>query len=342
MGLLRAETLAQRWLSSNSLPLRARLFSAYPRLLHGLWGYNALATLRDRLPGLSVLLAATLGIAKKRRLPRRAAIPYLRSHRESIENKQKGDVVLWVDSFSNFLDPDIPRAAVGVLHRGGYRVHVVQPEILDRPLCCGRTYLSQGQIQKARGEAERTIASLTPFLDKGWPIIGLEPSCLLMFRDEYHSLLPAAKAQKIASGAFLIEEFLAKEMDKGELDLPFRHMQGQRVLVHGHCHQKAFGALKPLRKILSRVPELSFEFIESSCCGMAGSFGMEQEHYEISMAMGELSLFPSLRSAETSAWILANGTSCRHQIAEGTSRKSRHVAEILMDCLTETSDPGMG
>jgi Fe-S oxidoreductase len=214
---------------------------------------------------------------------------------------------------------------------------LASPSTGDRPLCCGRTHLSQGQISKARREAERTLAALEPFLEKGWPIVGLEPSCLLMLRDEYHALLPAKDARRLAGKASLIEEFLFKEIEAGRLELPFKTMTGQKTWVHGHCHQKAFGTLKPLRKLLAKVPGLAVELIESSCCGMAGSFGFEQEHHAASMAMGEIGLLPSVRSAEHQDWIMANGTSCRHQIFDGAAREARHLVEILLDCLSEES-----
>ena len=337
MALLRAETLAQRWLTSGTVPLRARLFSAYPALLHRLWGYNTLIGLRQRIPGLALLLAATLGIASQRKLPQRAKRSFLREMNNQSRQGGVSDVVLWVDTFSNHLDPAIARAAVELLNRGGYRVHLAEAAPREPPLCCGRTHISQGLIPQARREAERTLRALTPFLDRDWPILGIEPSCLLMFRDEYYSLLPSTEAQKLASKTFLIEEFLAKEMENGHLELPFKSMEGKRTLIHGHCHQKAFGALKPLRKILSKVPGLAVELIESSCCGMAGAFGLEEEHHAMSIAMGEISLFPAVRAACPQDWILANGTSCRHQIADGTSRNARHVVEILLDCLAEAS-----
>lgn len=338
MALLRAETLAQRWVSSGTVPLRARLFAAYPALLHGLWGYNSLIGLRQRLPGLALLLAATLGIASRRTLPKRATRSFLTEVNNSSQQEGHSDVVLWVDTFSNHLDPAIPRATVALLHRGGYRVHLPKPAPQEAPLCCGRTHLSQGLISQARREAERTLKALTPFLDKGWPIVGIEPSCLLMFRDEYYSLLPSAEAQKIGAKTFLIEEFLAKEMELGHLELPFKSMEGKKAWIHGHCHQKAFGALKPLRKVLSKVPGLAVELIESSCCGMAGAFGLEQEHHAVSMTMGEIALFPAVRSADPQDWILANGTSCRHQIADGASRNAQHLVEILLKCLDDAAD----
>lgn len=335
MALLRAEALAQRWISLGSAPWRTRIFAAYPALLHRLWGYNVWIGLRDRLPGLRLLLSKVLGISRDRSLPKKAALSFLKEADLTPGSSGHSDLVLWVDTFSNHLDPVIPRAASALLKRGGYRVHVASPPMGERPVCCGRTYLSQGLIYEARREAERTLKALEPFIALNWPVVGLEPSCLLMLRDEYHALLPAHDAGRVAGKAFLIEEFLFKEMEAGRLELPFRSMTGQKVWVHGHCHQRAFGALKPLRKILAKVPGLAVELIESSCCGMAGAFGLEQEHHAISMAIGEVGLLPAVRSAENQDWILANGTSCRHQIVDGASRQARHLVEILLDCLVE-------
>lgn len=335
MALLRAEALAQRWIILGSAPWRARLFAAYPTLLHRLWGYNILVQLRERLPALRLLTSLLLGISHKRSLPKRAPQSFLKESNLLPQEKGHSDIVLWVDTFSNHLDPAIPKAASTLLKRGGYRVHVASSPEDDSPLCCGRTHLSQGLISKARQEAERTFKTLEPFLDKGWPIVGLEPSCLLMLRDEYFALLPAKNAKRLASKTFLIEEFLFKEMEANCLELPFKMMADQKVWVHGHCHQKAFGTLKPLRKLLSKIPGLAVELIESSCCGMAGAFGLEREHHEVSMAMGEFALFPAVRSSEPHDWIMANGTSCRHQILDGASREAKHLVEILLDCLDD-------
>ena len=183
-------------------------------------------------------------------------------------------------------------------------------------------------IDEARVEASRMLEALWPFVERGLPVIGLEPSCLLMLRDENYALGLGERVAAVARSALLLEEFIAREHDAKRLWLRFRPLSAQ-VLVHGHCHQKAFGAMKSMRKVLGLVPELQVEFIESSCCGMAGAFGMEAEHYDLSMRMGELALLPQVRAAGRDALLVANGTSCRHQIRDGASRASQHLAQLL-------------
>jgi hypothetical protein len=172
------------------------------------------------------------------------------------------------------------------------------------------------------------LDALTPFAERGLPVIGLEPSCLLMLRDEYHALGLGERVATLAKSAVLLEEFLAREHDAKRLTLPLKPLT-EKVLVHGHCHQKAFGAMPAMAKVLGLVPGLQVEFIEASCCGMAGSFGMEAEHYEVSAQMGELSLLPQVRAADADTLLIANGTSCRHQIRDGAAREARHLAQVL-------------
>jgi FAD/FMN-containing dehydrogenase/Fe-S oxidoreductase len=236
------------------------------------------------------------------------------------------EVVLLVDTFNRYFEPENPRAAVRVLEAAGYRVHVAQPLIGERPLCCGRTFLSAGLVQEARQEAQRVLDALAPWIANGVPVVGLEPSCLYTLRDEYLVLLPQAKA--LAANAFLFEEFLAREADAGRLELKLKPLE-QQALLHGHCHQKAFGAMSAVERTLALVPGLKVSTIESGCCGMAGSFGYEAEHHELSLKMAELSLLPAVRRAGAETLIVADGTSCRHQIADGTERRAIHVARVL-------------
>jgi Fe-S oxidoreductase len=202
----------------------------------------------------------------------------------------------------------------------------------SRPLCCGRTFLSIGKVDEARKEAERTLAALAPYIQRGVPIIGLEPSCLLSFRDE----IPAMNKNELAAGAadlaVTFEEFLAGEAKEGRLNLPLKKIT-ERALVHGHCHQKAFGAFSPVETVLRLIPGLKVEPIESSCCGMAGAFGYAADTIDVSKAMGELSLLPAVRKADANTLIVADGTSCRHQIRDGTGREAIHVATVLQTAL---------
>jgi Fe-S oxidoreductase len=236
------------------------------------------------------------------------------------------EVVLLVDTFNRYFEPDNARAAVRVLQAAGYRVHAANPVEGSRPLCCGRTFLAAGLVDEARSEAKRVLDALAPWLAHGVPIIGLEPSCLFTLRDEYGVLLPGTEA--LAKNSFLLEEFLAAESTAGRLDLSLKAI-GSEALLHGHCHQKAFAVMGAVEQVLRLVPHLNVRTVESSCCGMAGNFGYEAEHYDISMKMGEASLLPAVRKASPETLVVADGTSCRHQIEHGAQREALHVARVL-------------
>src|SRR3989454_696639 len=192
--------------------------------------------------------------------------------------------------------------------------------------CCVR--YSRSLPASVRSDLDRRVATSAPFAARGVPIVGLEPSCLLTFRDELLSLRSDNDAKSVSAHALLFEEFLVREAEAGRLNLPLGAMPG-KALVHGHCHQKSFGAFKPVEKILRLIPDLSVETVESSCCGMAGAFGYGADTYQASMEMAELSLLPAVRRADAAALIVADGTSCRHQIKDGTNRAALHVARVL-------------
>jgi Fe-S oxidoreductase len=234
---------------------------------------------------------------------------------------------MFADTFNRYFEPENIEAALDVLAAAGCQVHL--PRAVDgsqRPLCCGRTFLSVGLVDQARAEAERTIAALAPFVERGVPVVGLEPSCLLGFRDEIPALLRTDEARWLASRALLFEEFVTGDFDAGALRLA---PVGKRALVHGHCHQKAFAVMGAVESTLKLVPELAVETVESSCCGMAGAFGYGADTVDVSLKMGELSLLPAVRAAPADALIVADGFSCRHQIADGTGREALHAARVL-------------
>jgi Fe-S oxidoreductase len=237
-------------------------------------------------------------------------------------------VVVFADTFNRYFEPENIDAAIAVLAAGGYEIHFATPKDGARPLCCGRTFLAVGKTEEARREAERTLAALAPYLARGLPVIGLEPSCLFTFRDEMPALVKSDAAQQAASQAVLLEEFLGSEAAAGKLDIKFSPA-AQRVLLHGHCHQKSFGAMNAVETALRLVPELDVTTIESSCCGMAGAFGYGADTYQASMDMAELALLPAIRRADANALVVADGTSCRHQIKDGTNRAALHVARVL-------------
>jgi FAD/FMN-containing dehydrogenase/Fe-S oxidoreductase len=265
-----------------------------------------------------------LGFSAKRKLPQ-----WRRDYFHDRTRPTRGpgrEVVVFMDTFNRWFEPENARAAIRVLQASGCKVHAAQPLVTGRPLCCGRTFLAAGMVEEARIEARRTLDALRPYVERGIPVIGLEPSCLFSFRDEYAVLLKEGEA--LARNAFLFEEFLAREPGK----LKFKESK-QEVLLHGHCHQKAFGAMPAVEKVLGMVPGLKVSTVQTSCCGMAGSFGYEAEHYGLSLKMAELSLLPAVRKA-VDAMVVSDGTSCRHQIADGTGREAWHVARVLDAALT--------
>jgi len=184
-------------------------------------------------------------------------------------------------------------------------------------------------VDEAKAEARRMLEALRPALAQGIPIVGLEPSCLLGLRDEFLSMLPGGDTEKLAANTYLFEEFLAREAAADRLNLALKPLPQKKALLHGHCHQKAFAVMPDVQRALALVPGLAVEVVESSCCGMAGSFGYDAGHYDVSMKMAELALLPAVRAAGADALIVADGTSCRHQIHDGTGREAIHVARVL-------------
>ena len=232
--------------------------------------------------------------------------------------KPRGEVLLLADTFNRYFEPENLRAALRVLAAAGYRARL--PVTRGRPLCCGRTFLAAGLVDQARAEAGRTLRRLAGTL----PVIGLEPSCLFTLRDEFRSLHPGAEADALAGRAMLLAEFLARE----KIALPLRPLAGT-AHVHGHCHQKSFGAFPDAIAVLQQVPDLTVKPIASSCCGMAGSFGYQAETQDVSRAMAEASLLPAVRAAAPEDIIVADGTSCRHQIRDLAGRAAVHSVRVL-------------
>jgi Fe-S oxidoreductase len=306
-----------------------RLIAYLPRYAPVARRLAPLLNLRDRVSVLATLSERLLGFSARRSLPawRRDAV----QDRDPGGPPLPGDVVLLVDTFNRYFEPENARAARAVLEHAGYRVR--QPAAGARPLCCGRTFLSTGLVDAARVEARRLVATLKPFVEAGIPVIGLEPSCLLALRDEVKSLLPGGEAEALGAAGLLLEEFLVREAKAGRLSLTFRNFGPRTAYLHGHCHQKAFGLMPDVAAALQLIPDLEVKTIQSSCCGMAGAFGYEADHYAISMRMAEASLLPAVRAAEPGALVVADGTSCRHQIRDGADRAAIHVALVLEQAL---------
>jgi Fe-S oxidoreductase len=320
----------------HRLSLKDRLIAYLPRYAPFAARLGYVLNLRDRTPGLARLSEKLLGLSANRSLPRWRA-DYFDDRREATSTVQGSDreVVLLVDTFERYFEPEIARAALAVLGAAGYQVKLLQAVDGKHPLCSGRTFLAVGLVDEARVEARRMLAALKPYVERGVPVIGLEPSCLLTLRDEFRSMLPGAETDALAERALLLEEFLAQQHQAGELQLKLKPLSARRALVHGHCHQKAFGTMNSMQQVLALIPELAVEVIDSGCCGMAGAFGYEAAHYELSMKMAELSLLPAVRAADNDTLLIANGTSCRHQIHDGTERESQHIACVLKDAIEQ-------
>jgi FAD/FMN-containing dehydrogenase/Fe-S oxidoreductase len=315
----------------HGLRLKDKLVAYMPRYAPIAARLAPLFNLRNTFPGAALLTEKLLGFSAKRALPAWRSDTFFNTAGKEQRNTAADapEVVLFVDTFNNYFESDNARAAHRVLQAAGYQVHLARALGESRPLCCGRTYLSAGLIDEAKQEARRTMDALMPFVRRGVPIVGLEPSCLLTMRDEFLAYGFGGEAKKLAAQAMLFEEFLAREAQAGKLKLKLKPLPQHTALLHGHCHQKAFDAVKPIHTVLGLIPSLKVQTIESSCCGMAGSFGFETEHYEVSMKMAELSLLPAVRAADKDTLIIADGTSCRHQIADGSQRNAIHVAKVL-------------
>jgi len=309
----------------HRLTPRDRLIAYLPRYAPYAARIAPLMNARNRVPSLARVGERRLGLSARRKLPEWSARPYRGSTSGSGH-----EVVLLVDTFNRYFEPENARAAEHVLRRAGYRIVSPDPAN-DRPLCCGRTFLTAGLVEEARREATRVLDALAPHVAASTPIVGLEPSCLLTLRDEFLALLPSAATHALAARAQLLEEFIESERAAGRFELALTPMEGRTALHHGHCHQKAFATAGAAVKALQLIPGLTVETFEATCCGMAGSFGYEAEHYEMSLKIGELDVLPKMRTATAETLIVANGTSCRHQIADAAARKACHLVRILDD-----------
>jgi len=327
MARMKIEVQAAR-LAKRGLSLHERVIGYLPRYAPLAAKWPRLANLRNDAARLRQWSERYAGLSARRSLPRWRADAWREPTRLQSAPEARS-VVFFADTFNRYFEPQNIEAALAVLTAGGYTVHL--PHAADgdsRPLCCGRTFLAVGLIDEARREAERCVAALAPFLERATPFVGLEPSCMLGFRDEIPLLVKREDARRLAANALLFEEFLAREAKAGALKLALAPV-AKRALLHGHCHQKAFAAMGAVEAVLRLVPDLAVETVDSSCCGMAGAFGYGADTFDVSLKMAELSLLPAVRKAEADTLILADGTSCRHQIKDGTGREALHVARVL-------------
>ncbi|TMR08289.1 FAD-binding protein [Nonomuraea turkmeniaca] len=313
MAALKSEFLHQ-YQRQHGVPLRARLFGAI-RTLNRLG--SATAPLSNWLAG---PLRGPLGLSRRRPLPRFRRDSLLRWHARRPPSAGPKEVILLADSFTTYTEPGVGRAAVELLERAGYRVQLAAGG------CCGRSSISKGLLDRARSMAEAMVDRLSA---SDAPIVGLEPSCLLTLKDEYRALLPGdPRVAAVAARARLVPELLVAAIDDGSL-VPGDGLRGRKILLHGHCHEKAVVGTDATRALLSRIPGAEVEEIDAGCCGMAGSFGFESEHYDLSMRIGALRLFPAIAASSSGTLLAATGVSCRQQIAHGAGRRARHPVELL-------------
>ncbi len=342
MARMKVETL-HHYKAKHGFSLKDRLIAYLPRYAQHAARWSDLLNLRNNMPLLARLAERLTGLSAQRSWPTWQGQHFFNQGTQGVSKEAvlsaSKPVVLFVDTFNGYFESHNAHAALRVLHAAGYSVHVASKNERghgadEGHLCCGRTFLANGMVDKARQHAHELIDALLPFAERGIAIVGLEPSCLLTLRDEALVLGLGDSAHRVSEQALLLEEFLAREAKTGALDeLRLRLKPADTaILLHGHCHQKAFGLMPPVLDVIRLIPNAAPELIDSSCCGMAGSFGYEASHLEVSMQMAELSLLPAVR-AKPDAIVVADGTSCRHQIEDGATRQAIHVAQLLSDHL---------
>ncbi|MFT5377718.1 MAG: FAD/FMN-containing dehydrogenase/Fe-S oxidoreductase [Candidatus Latescibacterota bacterium] len=328
MAKLKYEFLAH-YHGEHGYPLRSYIFGYIADLAR--WG-SAFAPLSNWIAGSGLnrwFLDRFLGIDRRRKLPHFASQPFSKWFfgRERKPAINKGQVVLFNDTFAEYEEPQIAMAATIILECAGYEVVLVENKV-----CCGRPLISKGFLEQARVNAQHNIAALLPYAERGVPIVGIEPSCILSLSDDYLDLVGGEDAKKVAERVYMLENFLVEEARDGNLGLEFKATR-RRLLLHGHCHQKALVGTAATLEVLRMPPQFEVEEIDSGCCGMAGSFGYEKEHFEVSRQVGQERLFDVIEAAEDDVEIVAVGTSCRHQIADFTARKARHWTEVFVEAL---------
>ncbi|HSS14717.1 MAG TPA: FAD-linked oxidase C-terminal domain-containing protein [Rhizomicrobium sp.] len=331
MAKMKVEFLAH-YKRRHGFTLKDRLIAHLPDYAGAASRLAPLMNLRDRVPGLAWLSDKLAGFSVRRPLPRWRGDTFWKAHDAALFSRRAETiaaapkaVALFVDTFTGAFESENALAAARVLKKAGYTLYLVRKD--GGGHCCGRTFLAAGMVAQARRKLSALLKDVLPLARAGIPIVGLEPSCLLTLRDEALTMGFGEMARIVSGQALLLEEFLAREAKAGRFSLPFNPAPAP-ILLHGHCHQKAFGAVAPILDVLRLIPGADPQLIETSCCGMAGSFGYDSDHYEVSMQMAELSLLPAVRG-NPDAIIVADGTSCRQQIAHGAGRQARHVAVLL-------------
>ena len=319
-----------RYHKAKGYPLRNRMLANVSQL--GKLGsfFAPLSNWSLGMGAFKELAESMVGIDRRRSLPPFATQTFSQWFRARggsyVEGSPGRRVVLFSDTFTEYNSPDLGRAAVKLLEHMGYQV------IVPKPLCCGRPMLSKGMLDAAKSNAARNVASVLPYIEQGAKLVGLEPSCILSFRDDYVDLLDGDNARRVSENTMLIEEFVLHAQANDGATIRYSKEPG-RVMLQGHCHQKALVGMGKAMDVLSQMPGCEVDEISSGCCGMAGSFGLEKEHYDISMKIGEQDLFPAIRDRRNGATVVSEGMSCRHQIEDGTGVKAKHLVEVLADAI---------
>jgi FAD/FMN-containing dehydrogenase/Fe-S oxidoreductase len=326
MASMKSEFLFQ-YQGVHGLPRRARFFAAARRLNRLGSALAPLSNLVTRLPGARALMERRLGVSRRRPLPRFHRRTLLRwfARRSPRRTAFLGRVVMLADSFTTFTEPAVGIAAVELLEMAGWQVDLIGNR------CCGRAAISKGRLDEAARQAEAMTARLVGLARQGVAVVGVEPSCVLTLAEEHLSLQPdSADAKVVAAQVRLVDELILEAIDGGHLRMdPGCALAGRRILFHGHCHQKALAGTAPTVQLLSRIPGATVVEVDAGCCGMAGSFGFEAEHYDLSMQIGGMRLFPAVDAEDGDTLIAATGVSCRQQIAHGTKREARHPVELI-------------
>jgi len=327
MAKIKAEVMQAHW-DRHGTPARVRLFGRIARINRLSKPFAELVNLSYKSPFIRSLMERFLGVDRRRELSPLVSETFEEWFRSRPNGSKaaQGKVLFMNDTFTNYHHPEVGKAAVRVLEAAGFEVQLAEMG------CCGRPLISNGLLREARDMAGENLFRLSGALREGTYIVGVEPSCLLTLRDEYPDLIVGEDTRRLANSVFLLEEFLVHLKEKGELYLPLRALPG-RALFHGHCHQKSLVGTGPSLETLKLIPGLEVEEIPSGCCGMAGSFGYQKEHYDISLAIGEMKLFPAIREGGADTHLIANGVSCRQQIGHGTGRQARHLVEFLAEAL---------
>ncbi|WP_019602348.1 (Fe-S)-binding protein [Teredinibacter turnerae] len=325
MPLIKAEFMAQHR-ARHGTSLRSYIIGNLPRLLFDYPALGKLIRLRNSSPLLRRIGARLTKFAADADLPQPVKHKFKKPSNLTQRPDAKHKVVLFIDTFTRYFEPEIAYAAISLLDHLGCSIDILESQQKEAPFCCGRTYLSQGMIDEAHDQAQRLVSALLPHVRAGKTVIGLEASCVLGLRDDAKALRLGEELTEVASATFLLEEYLARELKGAEL--PQLSSDAPAAFIHGHCHQKAVGAMKAVRRLLKAFSAPDFQIMDTGCCGMAGTYGLEAENRELSLEVARHSLLPALENTEKGL-IVANGFSCRQQINTLTKRRAVHLAEYL-------------